>query len=178
MAKLLRKPMDHPKTYEFGRFHLEIDQRRLLKDGQPVAIQPKVFDTLAALVERRGRLVEKSELMALLWPDTVVEDINLARNVSDLRRILSDGDNAPGYIETVSKKGYRWTATVEVPERPAMRNWRPWLWIWLVAAMATAVTATAIRGWKPREMAAARGRKADRPNPGTPGLLGTEVTQN
>jgi DNA-binding winged helix-turn-helix (wHTH) protein len=120
--------MDHP-NYEFGRFRLEIDQRRLLKDGQPVAIQPKVFDTLAALVERRGRLVEKSELMALLWPDTVVEDINLARNVSDLRRILSDGDQGTGYIETVSKKGYRWTATVEVPARPEMRDWRPWLWI-------------------------------------------------
>ena len=94
-------------SYEFGSFRLEPAERRLLKQGKPVALAPKVFDTLLVLVENRGHLLEKSDLMTRLWPDAVVEEVNLARNVSDLRRILGDGIDGHRYIETVPKRGYR-----------------------------------------------------------------------
>jgi DNA-binding winged helix-turn-helix (wHTH) protein len=178
--------MGNPGTYEFGRFRLEIHERRLLKDGRSVAIAPKVFETLVVLVERRGRLVEKPELMALLWPDTLVEEINLARNISDLRKILNDGDGASGHIETVSKKGYRWTAAVQVPElqKNSTRETRgrlPWtLAAAAVAALTVAVMITAVRKWEPKDpsRAAEANRRGGAADSGTPGLLGTEVTQN
>lgn len=65
-------------TYEFGAFRLELGERRLLREGQPVVLTPKAFDTLVVLVERAGRLVEKEELMSVLWPDSFVEEANLA----------------------------------------------------------------------------------------------------
>jgi DNA-binding winged helix-turn-helix (wHTH) protein len=177
--------MENSGTYEFGRFRLEVHERRLLKDGHSVAISPKVFDTLALLVERHGRLVEKSELMALLWPDVVVEEINLARNISDLRKILSDGDGAAGHIETVSKKGYRWIAAVRVPELQKnstreLRGRLRWTWLAAVAALTAVVVITAVWKWKPKEplWEAQTNRGAGTAYSGTPGLLGTEVTQN
>jgi DNA-binding winged helix-turn-helix (wHTH) protein len=177
--------MGNSGTYEFGRFRLEVHERRLLKDGHSVAISPKVFDTLAVLVERRGRLVEKPELMALLWPDAVVEEINLARNISDLRKILRDGDGESGHIETVSKKGYRWKAAVQVPElqKNSTRETRgrlPWIRAAAVAVLTVAMTITAVWKWRPKEplRAAEANRGGGAVDSGTPGLLGTEVTQN
>lgn len=99
-------------TYEFGPFQLDVAERRLLRDGQPVSLPPKVFETLLALVENSGRLVEKNELISRLWPDTFVEDGTLARNISDLRRILVELTGEVRYIETVPKAGYRFVAPV------------------------------------------------------------------
>jgi TolB-like protein/Flp pilus assembly protein TadD len=98
-------------AYEFGSFCLEVAERRLLRDGEPVALAPKVFDTLLALIEQSGHLVEKEELISRLWPDTFVEEATLARNISDLRKAL--GETAgQRYIETVPKRGYRFIAKV------------------------------------------------------------------
>src|SRR5215813_2602237 len=96
------------RIWEFGPFRLDETERLLLREGEPVGLTPKVFDTLVALIERNGRLVEKDELMARLWPDTFVDDGALTRNISDLRKALG-GER---YIETVPKRGYRFVAPV------------------------------------------------------------------
>src|SRR5262245_1273564 len=98
------------QIYEFGPYRLDAAERLLLRDGEVVPLQPKVFDLLLALVERHGRLLEKDELMKLVWPDTVVEEANLANNISILRKTL--GENGQQFIETVPKRGYRFMAPV------------------------------------------------------------------
>src|SRR5713226_9230115 len=103
----MSRPEDH--LYEFAAFRLDAAERLLLRDGRPVPLTPKVFDTLLALVERSGHLVEKDELINKLWPDTFVEEATLARNISDLRKALGE---AHKYIETVPKRGYRFVASV------------------------------------------------------------------
>jgi predicted ATPase/DNA-binding winged helix-turn-helix (wHTH) protein len=90
-------------VYEFGPFRLEINERRLLRDGRPVRLRAKVLDTLCVLVSRPGRLIEKNDLIAAVWPDTVVEENNLAHNINALRKALGDAR----LIETVPGKGYR-----------------------------------------------------------------------
>jgi Tol biopolymer transport system component/DNA-binding winged helix-turn-helix (wHTH) protein len=101
-----------PHLYEFGPFCLDTAERLLLRDGKAVAVTPKAFETLVVLVERRGRLVEKDELMEALWPETVVEEANLTNNVWALRKTLGDGQDGNRYIETVPKRGYRFIASV------------------------------------------------------------------
>ncbi|HEV8486880.1 MAG TPA: winged helix-turn-helix domain-containing protein, partial [Blastocatellia bacterium] len=103
-------------TYEFGAFRLDASERRLLRDGEPVQLAPKVFDTLVALVENSGRLVDKDELMSRLWPDTFVEEATLARNISDLRKALGESSGGDKYIDTVPKSGYRFVAKVALLE--------------------------------------------------------------
>lgn len=106
--------------YEFGPFRLDPAERLLLRDNQTVPLAPKAFDTLLLLVENCGHLLTKDELMKRLWPETFVEEVNLAQNISAVRRAL-DGKNGGGqYIETVPKGGYRFTAvTREVVWEPA-----------------------------------------------------------
>src|SRR5262245_18673684 len=104
--------MSHqPKQiYEFGPFRLDAAERLLSRDGGVVPLQPKVFDLLLALVERHGRLLEKDELMKVVWPDTVVEEVNLPNNISILRKTINE--NGRQLIETVPKRGYRFVAEV------------------------------------------------------------------
>lgn len=97
------------KPVDFGPFRYDPVQRVLFRAGEPVALPPKAVDTLHALVERRGQVVEKADLMRLVWPDCTVEEIGLARNISILRKAL--GDDAETYIETVPKRGYRFAAS-------------------------------------------------------------------
>src|SRR6185503_13418047 len=100
-------------SYEFGPFRLDTPERRLMREGEVVPLAPKVFDTLVALVEENGRLIEKDALMTKLWPDTFVEEVTLARNISDLRKALGESSGSGKYIETVSKRGYRFVANVK-----------------------------------------------------------------
>ncbi|MGH9566630.1 MAG: winged helix-turn-helix domain-containing protein, partial [Candidatus Angelobacter sp.] len=102
--------------YEFGEFRIDTSRRMLLRNGDPVPLTPKVFDTLLHLVRRSGVILEKEELMRAVWPDTIVEENNLNQNISTLRRLLSDhrGDNR--FILTVPGKGYRFVASVEIVE--------------------------------------------------------------
>src|SRR5262245_32564980 len=108
--------MSHqPKQiYEFGPYRLDAAERLLSRGGEVVPLQPKAFDLLLALVERPGRLLEKDELMKVVWPDTVVEEVNLANNISILRKTL--GANGQQFIETVPKRGYRFVADVNKVE--------------------------------------------------------------
>src|SRR5262245_31148674 len=96
--------------YEFGPFRLDAAEHLLLRDGEAVPLTPKSFDLLLALVERHGHLLEKDELLKKVWPDTFVEEANLASNISQLRKALGDGENGHRYIETVPKRGYRFVA--------------------------------------------------------------------
>ena len=100
---------------------MNIGERELLRDGRPVPLTPKAFDLLAALLERPGQLISKEELLQKVWPDTFVEESNLAYNVFALRKALGDTAENSQFIETVPKNGYRFTAAV-APVRPAERS--------------------------------------------------------
>lgn len=107
--------------YEFGSFQLDPPERLLLCDGHPVPMTPKAFDLLVVLVERGGHLVEKEELLKAVWPGSFVEEGNLSVTISALRKALNDDRGQHRYIETVSKRGYRFVADVREigePERP------------------------------------------------------------
>jgi Tol biopolymer transport system component/DNA-binding winged helix-turn-helix (wHTH) protein len=104
-------PINH--LYQFGEFRLDVDQRVLLREGKPVPLTPKVFETLLILVANSGRILDKDELMRSLWPDTFVEEANLAFNIQRLRKSLCDDARNPHYIETIPRRGYRFIALVE-----------------------------------------------------------------
>ena len=106
-------------SYQFKSFRLNVEERQLLNDGKAVALTPKAFDVLVALVERNGHLVEKDELLRTVWSDSFVEEVNVARIVHTLRKKLGEDENGNKFIETVAKKGYRFVADVsEVREMP------------------------------------------------------------
>ncbi|HEX3083792.1 MAG TPA: transcriptional regulator, partial [Pyrinomonadaceae bacterium] len=98
--------------YEFGNFTLDVEESRLLRDGLPVPLKPKVLETLFVLVESSGHVIGKKELMQRLWPDSFVEEANLAVNISQLRKALGDDESGDHFIETVPKRGYRFAAQV------------------------------------------------------------------
>jgi Tol biopolymer transport system component/DNA-binding winged helix-turn-helix (wHTH) protein len=99
--------------YEFGPYRLVPSERLLLRAGEPVALTPKAFDTLVALVRRAGHLADKDELLTEVWPDSFVQESNLAQNVFALRRALGEEKGKP-YIETVPKRGYRFLGRVRI----------------------------------------------------------------
>jgi adenylate cyclase len=105
----------HPpnQLYEFGPFCLDASQRLLAREGTPVPLTPKVFDTLLHLLQRSGTALSKDELMRAIWPDTVVEENNLNQNISVLRRVLGDGRSEHRYIATVPGRGYQFVAEVK-----------------------------------------------------------------
>lgn len=98
--------------YEFGPFVLNPAEHTLLRDGEPVPLRPKVFDTLLVLVERHSHLVEKDELLSAVWPGQIVEEGNLNKTISMLRQALGESAEGNRFIETVPKLGYRFVADV------------------------------------------------------------------
>ena len=100
------------QVYEFGLFRLDANDRVLLRGDRMVHLTEKVFNLLLLLVQRSGHLVTKEELMAQVWPDSVVEENNLTVSMSALRKALGEVQEGGQYIETVSKRGYRFVADV------------------------------------------------------------------
>jgi DNA-binding winged helix-turn-helix (wHTH) protein len=100
------------EMYEFGAFSLDSAERVLSRDGSSLTLTPKVFDTLLCLVRNRGRLLTKDELLKEIWPDTFVEEVNLAVNISTLRKALGENPQDGRYIVTVPGHGYRFVADV------------------------------------------------------------------
>ncbi len=98
--------------FEFGPFRLDAAERVLWRDGQPVPLTGKAFDTLFVLVRHRGHIVGKEELLRAVWPDSFVEEGNLSFNVSLLRKALGEDAHRPQFIETVARRGYRFIADV------------------------------------------------------------------
>jgi DNA-binding winged helix-turn-helix (wHTH) protein/Tol biopolymer transport system component len=98
----------------FGPFRLCAATRTLTREGDSVPLTSKAFDTLLVLVRNRDRVVEKEELVKLVWPDTFVSDDSLTHSVSVLRRALGDDSGQPVYIVTIPRRGYRFTSSVHV----------------------------------------------------------------
>src|SRR5215467_12502647 len=99
--------------YQFGPFQLDTSEHQLLRDGVEIPLQLKAFETLCILVENQGRLLKKEDLLRQVWPDTVVEENNLNKNVSMLRKALGERATGQSYIETVPRVGYRFVAAVK-----------------------------------------------------------------
>jgi adenylate cyclase len=102
--------------HQFGPFRLETTEHRLSRNGTDIPLQPKAFEILCVLVERAGRLLTKDELLRLVWPDSTVEENNLNKNISLLRKALGDYGKGQSYIETVPRLGYRFAAFVTLVE--------------------------------------------------------------
>src|SRR4029453_7409143 len=131
--------MTASRSYAFGAFRLDAGEKVLFQQDRPVPLTPKAVETLLALVERPGRLVTKEELLRIVWPDTFVEENNLAQHISLLRRVLGEDPGGRELIETVPKRGYRFVGPVE--ERDGTAE----------AAMVRAPPARA-RGWPVRAL--------------------------
>ncbi len=115
----------HRKTasfYEFAGFRLDVANRVLVRQGQPVDLTPKVFDTLLLLVQNSGQILEKDELMRALWPDSFVEEGNLSQNIFVLRKTLGDDRNGNSLIQTIPRRGYRFVASIKQIDGSAPEN--------------------------------------------------------
>jgi DNA-binding winged helix-turn-helix (wHTH) protein/Tol biopolymer transport system component len=116
------------RLYRFAEFTVDGEQKVLLRNGSPLPVAPKVFDTLLILIDKSGRIVAKEELMRRLWPDSFVEESNLTFNIQQLRKALGDNARQPRFIETVARRGYRFIADVNgtsalpVTPEPAMTS--------------------------------------------------------
>jgi len=100
------------RFYLFDAFRVDVNERLLFKDNREVPLTPKVFDTLLVLLESSSHVMTKKELMQQVWPDSFVEENNLAQNISILRKALGTSNEGEQYIQTVPKRGYRFTGDV------------------------------------------------------------------
>ncbi|HEV8484041.1 MAG TPA: winged helix-turn-helix domain-containing protein [Blastocatellia bacterium] len=110
---------ENESTYQFDAFELDPVRRVLSRGGKAIALKPKVFETLLVLVRNSGRVMDKDELMRQVWPDTVVEEVNLAHNVSVLRKALGQKSEENRFIITVPGRGYGFVAEVTETQRSA-----------------------------------------------------------
>lgn len=106
--------METKELYEFGPFRLEAARRRLTRDGEVLPINSKAFETLLALIRKHERIMAKDELMQAVWPDSFVEEVNLAQNVSALRKVFGETPGENRYIATIPGRGYRFVSDVSV----------------------------------------------------------------
>jgi len=178
----------------FGDYFLDLESRVLTRRGELVRLPAKVIDTLVVLVQARGEVVSKETLMAQVWPTTIVEESGLQRNISMLRKELSQGGE--DFIETVPKRGYRFrgelkdagpvrevradaapdapTADAEIPAS-RQRRWIPWLGASLLVIGLIGVAGAYLSSYRTRENAATAAPAATREH--TPGELVGEVSQ-
>ena len=108
---MMNRPAGH--FYLFDGFRVDASERILFKGDREVALTPKVFDTLLVLLENCGHVLTKKELMQRVWPDSFVEENNLAQNISILRKALGESKQGEHYIQTVPRRGYRFVANVK-----------------------------------------------------------------
>jgi DNA-binding winged helix-turn-helix (wHTH) protein len=104
--------LPHPQAYAFGPFRILPSERVLRRGERTLPLPPKAFETLLLLVHNAGHVMRKDDLMKHLWPDTFVEDVNLASKISLLRKVLGDAGPRWTYIQTVAKLGYRFVPAV------------------------------------------------------------------
>lgn len=102
----------YTNNYEFGPYQFDLNRRVLMRAGQAIPLTPKATEILVMLLANAGQLVEKDELLKEVWPDTFVEESNLTQNIFTLRKALGDDRADPRYIETVTRRGYRFVAQV------------------------------------------------------------------
>lgn len=99
--------------YEFGPFRIDMERYLLLRDGETIPLSPKVFETLLFLIQHRGEVAKKDEILESVWPDTFVEEGNLAQNIFLLRKALGEEKNEHRYIVTIPGVGYRFVSPVK-----------------------------------------------------------------
>jgi TolB-like protein/tetratricopeptide (TPR) repeat protein len=104
------------RQYEFGTYRLDVPSGMLFRGGDRVALAPKVAELLVALVQAAGAVITREQLQRLLWPDTVVEEGSLTSHISTLRKVLGRASDGQEFIETLSKRGYRFVAPVTTSE--------------------------------------------------------------
>lgn len=145
--------MESDRIFQFGDFSLDPRRLELRRDGTVVPLKPRHFDALLFLIKSGGRFLSKEELIEALWPNTVVEENNLAQCISVLRKALGNSEGNQRFIETVPGRGYRFVTAVrevsrEEPDRKAVvsstpaRSSRHWLMagailLILIAAVST-----------------------------------------
>jgi TolB-like protein/DNA-binding winged helix-turn-helix (wHTH) protein/Tfp pilus assembly protein PilF len=157
-------------AYLFGPFRLETGSGRLLQGDQPIPLSPKIFQALVYLVERRGQLVTKDDLMQALWTDAIVGESNLTQTIFVLRKALADDGSGQRYITTVPGRGYRFEAEVRrvpengrlaedvpavgtgaevpaAPKRSAFRTWRVVVGLVIVLIVAAGANFQRLRSW-------------------------------
>ncbi len=105
--------LDQPRIYRFGDLVLDGAQRRLLRAGQDVYLPPKTFELLVYLIQHRGRVIPKGELLDAVWPNVNVVENTLAQRVREIRETLGDGGDGAAFIKTISRVGYQFTAQVD-----------------------------------------------------------------
>jgi len=110
------------RFYIFGSYRLDPDTRVVPRSGDVIRIPPKAVDILLALLESAGQPVDKETLLHTVWPDTFVEETNLAHHVSVLRRTLGEGESGRAYIETIPKRGYRFVGEVKEATEDAIEK--------------------------------------------------------
>src|SRR5713226_6213855 len=110
LKAFMNKPVNH--VYDLDEFRIDVTERLLLHEGTPLALPPKAFEILLALVKQIGHVLEKRELIETVWPDTFIEENNLTQYISALRKALGDDRHGQHYIETVARRGYRFLAPV------------------------------------------------------------------
>ena len=98
--------------HAFGPFTVDPDAAELRNGKERIALRPKCFDLLVDLIEHRGKLVTKEQLMERVWGDVVVDEATISRTVADLRAALGDDPQEPQFIETVARRGYKFIAPV------------------------------------------------------------------
>jgi DNA-binding winged helix-turn-helix (wHTH) protein len=151
--------------YAFGPFVLDAAQRRLSREGAPVSLTPKTYKTLLALIQNRGRVLSKEELLTEVWPDGFVDEANLPQQISTIRKALGEKPTQSRYIITVPGSGYRFGGEV--------REWSD-----EAAAIAGDLDSGSEDGERKRASAGVtpEGRVADFAKPGSEGLSGTRAS--
>lgn len=112
LKEISKGSMRDGRILEFDGFTVDFGNRLLLRGDRPVALTPKAFDTLAALLEHPGEVLAKEELLARVWPDAFVEEAILTQNIYTLRKALQAAGGAGAYIETIPRRGYRFAGPV------------------------------------------------------------------
>ena len=108
----------------FGNCELDVDRVVLRRDGHEVQIEPQVFDLLCCLIERRGRLLRKEELLDLVWGDRFVSESGLTTRIKSVRQAVGDDGARQGVIRTIHGKGYEFVADVQVRDEASRRRRR------------------------------------------------------
>jgi DNA-binding winged helix-turn-helix (wHTH) protein/Tol biopolymer transport system component len=122
-----------PRGFRFGRFRFDAGTYQVFEGDSPLALTPKAIDLLRILLDARGTVVPKNDLLAQLWPDAIVEETNLTQTVFVLRKALQASEGDPEIVSTVARRGYRLAVPVEedppasAEPRPAIAHWGRWI---------------------------------------------------
>ncbi len=149
------------ELYEFGPFRVDPEKETLLREGEPIALTPKTFQILLVLIRHTEEVVTKDDLMKAVWPDTFVEEANLSRNISMLRKALGETAQDHRYIVTVPGLGYRLVENVHlIPDQEVnivaathsiahvdVKESRPWPWRWLAVGVVILLAGLGMWRW-------------------------------